>query len=100
MNEQDLSFKCVCFMEGEVVSATGRRRLWVYTNRNRGAFFHTGRETIDAPHMPLAVWKSDEECTPDEALANLSGWPEAQRYLMHIFDRHRTEYRKIPPATA
>lgn len=90
-------FRCRCFMEGTVVPATNRRPLWVYTEVYRGAFFHAGRDTIDVPHRSLNDWKEwaeECECTPDEALANLSGWPEAQRYLMHIFDRHRTPYRK------
>lgn len=93
-------FRCRCFMDGEPHLDTGRRPLYVYTEVYRGVFFHAGRDTIDTPRVSLEAWEAGYECTPDEALANLSGWPEAQRYLMHIFDRHRTEYRKIPSEPA
>lgn len=58
------------------------------------------------PDELRGFWKRvDERCgelgITYTQLAQATGVRSAHlAHLMHIFDRHRTEYRKIPPATA
>lgn len=84
-----------------------RHALWVMTRESgyRGIFFHGSRDEHQPPRYSiedLKRWCSPGgfldliEITPDEALAVLEGWPEAQRDLCRIFDRHGMQKRYTP----
>ena len=78
----------------------GRYGIWIMTrpgdpDSTRGIFFHGRRKEHQAPRYSINELDDGEwsgvAITHDEALAFLSEWPEAQRELLEIFDRHRIE---------
>lgn len=75
-----------------------RRGIWAMTGEKRGVFFHGGRNEWQAPHYSR-TWLLEmaslggglldiEKITPADAMHELRGWPDAQRFLQAAFDRH------------
>lgn len=67
--------------------------IWAMTTETRGVFYHgNGIERLP-PYWEVASLEKQEHpnavaITPDEALAELAYWPEAQADLRNVFARH------------
>jgi hypothetical protein len=73
-----------------------RRGVWLMTRPDgfRGMFVHGDRDDVQAPEWSVeqlaggATPFEVEEITPEEAVAELAGWPDAVRAALAAFERH------------
>ncbi len=76
-----------CFRTNE--KGEFRFGIWAMTKMKRGAFFHGSRCEVQAPLYSIGELSDEfQAITPEQAMKELEGWPEAQAKLKKIFDRH------------
>ena len=65
-----------------------RRGLWVMHPDGRGDFYHGDRDEMQGSRWSLEQLVANGwEASRDDALANLSTWPEAATHLRKMIDR-------------
>lgn len=100
MTDDPIQTTVRCFRRVRDDGEPGRCGIWLMTRPSgyRGVFYHGDDEYRQAPRYTveeLSEWAKTGkgflqvvEITPEEALAELKSWPEAQKDAIAVFERH------------